>query len=129
MLKFSVNMLAYIRTLRLTKFAFPLAIIMITILATLGSGQLPPNPIRSDKLNHILAFGFLTLLALVSYPKISLFKKCAFLLGYGVFIELVQYTLPWRSCSFPDVVADILGIVLAVSVWELAKIFVLYKRK
>lgn len=114
-----IKLLEIVRSFKLTKWVFPAAIIAISILATLDSGHLPTNPIRSDKVNHILAFGVLTLILLVSYPKISLLKKLSILIGYGILLELIQLCLPWRSGDIADLVADAIGIILATGMWEI----------
>jgi len=95
--------------------------VAITIVATLKSGNLPDIALKSDKVNHVLAFGFLTLIAQISYPHLSTLKRFLCLLTYGVALELIQYFLPWRSCSMADIVADIIGIVLATAGLEIIK--------
>ena len=64
-----------------------------------------------DKLDH--AFAFLTLAGLLdfSYPNTP-FRglKWAALIGFGLFIECVQYLLPTRSFSLFDLLADAVGI-------------------
>ncbi len=122
-----MRMLEKIRESRLTKWVFPAAIITITVLATLDSGHLPETPIKSDKINHILAFGTLAFLAEVSYPQMSLFRRIAILVAYGFLLEFIQCLLPWRSCEVSDVVADVVGIVLFIGFWEILKIIKEYK--
>jgi VanZ family protein len=65
----------------------------------------------NDKLNHVLAFGALSLLIDWSFPR-SRFAaaKIAALLAYGVLIEVVQYFLPTREASSLDLLADGVGI-------------------
>jgi VanZ family protein len=78
-----------------------------------------PNPFRSpvtdnsDKFLHALAFFTLAFLADMSFPSVKLFlRKLIFLLFFGIFIELVQVYLPWRSAEMMDLVADGAGMVL-----------------
>ncbi|WP_163835275.1 VanZ family protein [Spartinivicinus ruber] len=64
-----------------------------------------------DKFKHFAAFGYLAYLLDSSFPKTRFsFAKVLTLLGYGLFIELVQSFLPNRSASGLDVLADIGGI-------------------
>ena len=67
----------------------------------------------NDKVEHVLAFGLLSLLADFSFPvgRFGLAKILP-LLGYGVLIEVVQYFLPYRECSAADVLADSIGIAI-----------------
>ena len=67
----------------------------------------------NDKVEHVLAFGLLSLLADFSFPvgRFGLAKILP-LLGYGVLIEVVQYFLPYRESSAADVLADGIGIAI-----------------
>jgi VanZ family protein len=74
-----------------------------------------PGPIvaaTNDKVQHILAFGAMSLLSDFSFPRARFgWAKFLALVGFGVLIEFIQYFLPWREASFFDVVADSVGIV------------------
>ena len=63
-----------------------------------------------DKTNHILAFIVFTILYYLTFKS---YKKI-FLYGimFGIYIEIVQYFLPYRSCDFLDIIVDILGLFL-----------------
>ena len=65
----------------------------------------------SDKLNHLAAFLVLAGLLDFSFPREEFGgAKAGVLLGYGLFIEVVQYFLPFRQFSLLDLAADALGI-------------------
>lgn len=116
---FLIKMVNHKNCQKLRKYAFLISIIVITAIATIKSGKLPDIALKSDKLNHVLAFGFLTLMVNISYPRLSTIKKLFSLLAYGIALELIQYILPWRSCSIADIVADIIGIVIATAGLEI----------
>jgi VanZ family protein len=66
-----------------------------------------------DKVNHVLAFFVLGLLADFSFPKRGLGPSKIFaLLGYGLLIEVIQYFLPYRTFSLYDLAADGVGLTL-----------------
>jgi len=68
-----------------------------------------------DKANHIFAFIVLTFLLDFAYPKSDFMRtKLIALLGYGMFIEVVQYFLPYRTFSLIDIAADGLGVLLYI---------------
>ena len=76
----------------------------------------PPNPaglFDLDKVNHVVAFFVLSLLADYSYLARSalLFKGMA-LLGFGLLIEGLQYWVGYRYFEIADLVADGGGILL-----------------
>jgi len=65
----------------------------------------------NDKLKHLLAFAVLAFLTDFSFPRSPLgFLKVLALLGFGLFIEIVQYFLPYREFSLYDLLADGIGI-------------------
>ena len=67
-----------------------------------------------DKLGHLGSFFCLSYLAHLAFkPKWYLLTIT--LACYGIFIELVQSTLPYRSASIADFVADMLGVLLFYS--------------
>jgi VanZ family protein len=69
--------------------------------------------VHSDKLSHMLFFGFLWLLARRA-GFAAAWPLALALLGYGVFIELAQALSPTgRAASLTDIAADSVGIALA----------------
>lgn len=95
----------------LSIFAFYISIIAIEYLAT-TSLEIKPIQNSWDKANHFIAFFTLYITLSFGYPKLSLVKKVALLLAFGIQIEIVQAFLPNREFSLLDVVADAVGIFL-----------------
>ena len=92
------------------RLALLVAVIAITHLATTPL-HYPVVEDINDKANHIFAFYVLALLTDFSFPKNGFGPSKAFvLLGYGLLIEVVQYFLPYRSCSLYDLTADGVGL-------------------
>lgn len=78
-----------------------------------------PNPPPAadtgwDKLNHALAFCALALAARPSFPGASAARLALALLGYGVFIELVQARIPGRSGDPLDLLGDAAGVAVGL---------------
>ena len=70
-----------------------------------------------DKANHLLAFGVLGLLGLLSWPHRAR-QVLVGLLAYGAVIELLQSLTPERQASWPDMAANLLGLLLG---WSAAR--------
>ena len=88
------------------------AIIVVAYLATTPL-HVPLVENVNDKVNHVLAFFVLGLLADFSFPERGFgASKILALLGYGLLIEVVQYFLPYRSFSLYDLAADAVGLAL-----------------
>lgn len=98
--------------------ALALSVVVIFMLATTSS----PYPIPSapsDKVNHLLAFLELTLLARLGWPRARLAPVILALASYGLAIELVQTQLEHRTFSVADMLADAAGIGLGLLLWPI----------
>ncbi|MBU2710034.1 VanZ family protein [Zooshikella harenae] len=95
----------------LARLALGICLIAISILA-FSPAVIDPLVHTSDKLKHGFAFLVLGYLVDAAWPTSSFHhQKWLFLLSYGVFIEVVQYFIPYRSASLLDLLADTSGIV------------------
>lgn len=92
------------------------SIIVVLYLAT-SSQPYPVPSSPSDKLNHLIAFLELTLLARLGWPKVGVTYLVLPLLGYGIAIELIQLALPYREFSLADMGADAIGIGIGLLPW------------
>lgn len=91
---------------------------VIYILSTTGSIQLPESFFSSDKIGHFVAYGVLSFLILVgcfkegrvTRPKIVwTILLCTI---YGVLLEIIQYTFyPDRLFETGDAIANLIGAV------------------
>lgn len=89
---------------------FCLSLIAITWLGfTSEPYPIPSAP--SDKINHLLAFMELAILARLGWPMIGHVVPLVVLAGYGYALELGQAITPWRDFSLFDLLADVTGIV------------------
>jgi VanZ family protein len=94
---------------------FWFAFAAITVLALLPGPAAPPRLFGTDKIEHALAFLVLTLLASFGWRGLPLWFLSLALLTHGLVIELIQGSpILQRTMSFADVVADGVGIALAV---------------
>lgn len=103
------------------RLALGAAVLAITWLAV--TPQPDPPGLGWDKLNHVAAFLVLAALAEAGWPgRVALPWRLAFLLGYGLLIELVQALLDYRQGSVLDFVADVAGIALWLALgWALGQ--------
>lgn len=92
-----------------------LLVLLLLVISWLAFGPRPPAGIDTgwDKANHLLAFATLALVSGLSGVRRSSAIALG-LLGYGVFIELVQSQVPGRSAEAADVLADMAGVGLGL---------------
>jgi len=98
----------YLKFFRLLYYVSILVIFILSVVPNYD--RLPDIFSLSDKLNHLAAFFVLAMLAFLSRFERAFRLDIYFLVGYAVFIEMVQFFLPARFFSFGDVVADLLGV-------------------
>ena len=73
-----------------------------------------PNPLGTS-INHTLAFFYLSILGLISFMKGRDFDKTIiFLITLSIISELSHLIIPNRSFQFLDLIANLLGTLLAI---------------
>jgi VanZ family protein len=105
------------------KILFYIGLLAVFILAVIpDTNELPEITKLSDKLNHLAAFFTLAILIDLAYSTKSFLWKFDFLILYGLFIESIQYFLPYREFSLYDLAANIAGLLFYFIVRELKKL-------
>lgn len=93
-----------------SKWLFWIALIAISILAFMP-GEDVSITTGWDKSNHALAFFTLAFFADYAWPRQDRLRLVLALVGYGIFIEVVQYFVG-RDASALDVLGDSTGILI-----------------
>lgn len=102
----------YTRIFRLGLFA---ALLLISYLSfsRIEDTALDALSLLNDKVEHAVAFFALAFLLDFAWPRQAWNRaKWLPLLGYGLFIEVVQHFIPFRLFSLWDLAADGLGLML-----------------
>ena len=105
-------------------YLFPGSLIGYFLYGDLGrQPDLIPNPLGTS-INHALAFLYLTILGLISYYNESSFTKVLiFLIGLSLLSELSHLIIPNRSFQYLDILANLLGTLMAIVIIFLYKKF------
>ena len=100
---------------------FWLSLLAITIASLAPLAMLPPQAFDLwDKAQHAIAFAWLGLVGFLAYPA-HMGRVLFGLLLYGGAIELAQAATGWRYGEWADLAADVVGIVIAATVWLLLR--------
>lgn len=103
--------LSLMMALRIMRTLFYGCMTIVFVLAMVPDySNLPQAFSISDIINHMLAFFVLSFLLDHAYPLSRLSGKLVLLLLFGMLIEVVQYFIPYRHCSFPDWLVDASGV-------------------
>ena len=93
---------------------------------------LSPDPIASisswDKANHVFAFFVLGSLGLTAWPA-RRHTTLVYLLAYGCLIEVLQTFTATRQGDWRDVVADVVGLLMARALLAAIPLSVQARRK
>ena len=93
-----------------------LAMGLVTVLALLPVEHLQlPMFDWWDKAQHALAFAVLTVGACLLWPRATV-RVVVGMIAYGAALELAQWFVGWRFAEWSDLLADAVGVVLAVGV-------------
>lgn len=77
----------------------------------------------NDKIGHALMFFVLAFLAYHTLKEKYGIKTFIALSLFGLLIEVIQYYLPWRSFSWLDWAADIVGLLFYEIIHQLKRLF------
>lgn len=99
------------------KTAFWLLLLALTIFSLMPTALLPHAVFSIwDKVQHSLGFACLTWLGVWAYPRYPARVSTALLL-HGALIEMAQGATGWRTGDWMDLLADTIGITVALLVW------------
>lgn len=96
------------------KIAGPVFYVYIATMLALSFYPIEKVAPGGDKLHHLAAFLLYVVLFYAAFEKAKPIPAALSALALGVFIEAVQYFLPFRSAEFMDVAADAGGIVIGL---------------
>jgi len=88
-------------------------------LAVLGITRVPGSPGR--RMEHLLVFALLALLACASRPRLSWATLAALLVGYAVLTETLQAFVPTRTVELLDYLENLLGLAAGGGLWRLIR--------
>jgi VanZ family protein len=104
--------------LKYAKLWLTLGWLLVAVIIFLSLYPKPPQPLefeQSDKLTHIIAYLILMLWFTNIYPqRSSQFRISIGFFVMGVCLELLQGMSEYRTFSYPDMVANGIGILLAM---------------
>jgi VanZ family protein len=100
------------RKLLLTVWVLALGLVTVLALLPVEHLQLPVFD-WWDKAQHALAFAVLTGGACLLWPRATV-RVVVGMIAYGAALELAQWAVGWRFAEWSDLLADAVGVVVAV---------------
>ena len=91
------------------------SICAVVFLSLVPRVELPVDFWNADKLYHCAAYGWLALLPVIGFAdrRTALYAALSAIL-LGMLLEVGQYFVPGRMFSVPDILANMLGVILGI---------------
>ena len=105
----------------LYKVIFFLSLILIMYFSILPASSIPNIAALSfltDKMIHALIFLYLSFIGLNSYFNISNLWLLVLIFSFGLIIEIIHFYHPYRFFEIPDLIANLIGILLALAIFN-----------
>ena len=103
-------------------YLFPGSLIGYFFYGNLGQQpNLVANPIGTS-INHLFVFTLITILALITRLRVkTFFNSFKFILFISCILEILHLIIPNRAFEFYDLIANILGVVIVISIKNFIK--------
>jgi len=72
----------------------------------------------TDKMIHALVFLYLSFIGLNCYFDISKLMLLGMIFSFGLVIEIIHFYHPYRFFEIPDLIANLIGILLALVIFN-----------
>jgi len=105
----------------LYKVIFFLSLILIMYFSILPASSIPNIAALSfltDKMIHALIFLYLSFIGLNSYFNISNLWLLVLIFSFGLVIEIIHFYHPYRFFEILDLIANLIGILLALAIFN-----------
>ncbi|MDA0775062.1 MAG: VanZ family protein [Proteobacteria bacterium] len=103
---------------RTTFFLSLLIVFYLSIVPAAAIPKIAALDVLSDKLIHALIFLFLSFVGLKCHFNISKIFLLTTIFGFGLSIEVIHYYHPYRFFEIADLIANLIGILAALVIFN-----------
>jgi VanZ family protein len=103
---------------------FYFSLLIVFFLSVVNANDIPRfNALSfiSDKFIHFLTYFYLTLLGLFSRFNVNELFVVMSIFIFGLIIELIHYFHPYRYFEYFDLLANLIGVTIALQIFRLKK--------
>ena len=111
--------------MNLSKLVFFLSLTAVFIISIVNADEIPKIYALgsiTDKIIHLLIYFYLALLGLVCGFKIRKIVLVFYVFMFGFFIEIIHFFHPNRFFEYFDLLANLIGVTIALLIYRLKKI-------
>ena len=100
---------------------FFLSLLLVMFFSAVPASSIPNIAALSfltDKMIHALIFLYLSFIGLNCYFDISKLMLLGMIFSFGLVIEIIHFYHPYRFFEIPDLIANLIGILLALVIFN-----------
>ena len=100
---------------------FFLSLLLVMYFSVVPASSIPNIAALSfltDKMIHALIFLYLSLIGLNCYFNISKLLLLGMIFSFGLVIEIIHFYHPYRFFEIPDLIANLIGILMALAIFN-----------
>ena len=100
---------------------FFLSLLLVMYFSVVPASSIPNIAALSfltDKMIHALVFLYLSFIGLNCYFDISKLLLLGMIFSFGLVIEIIHFYHPYRFFEIPDLIANLIGILLALVIFN-----------
>tara|TARA_X000001036_G_scaffold389858_1_gene387188 strand:- start:371 stop:709 length:339 start_codon:yes stop_codon:yes gene_type:complete len=100
---------------------FFLSLLLVMYFSAVPASSIPNIAALSfltDKMIHALVFLYLSFIGLNCYFDISKLLLLGMIFSFGLVIEIIHFYHPYRFFEIPDLIANLIGILLALVIFN-----------
>ena len=106
---------------KLYRINFFLSLLLVMYFSAVPASSIPNIAALSfltDKMIHALIFLYLSFIGLNCYFDISKLMLLGMIFSFGLVIEIIHFYHPYRFFEIPDLIANLIGILLALVIFN-----------
>ena len=100
---------------------FVISLLLVMYFSAVPSSSIPNIAALSfltDKMIHALIFLYLSFIGLNCYFNISKLLLLGMIFSFGLVIEIIHFYHPYRFFEIPDLIANLIGILMALAIFN-----------
>jgi VanZ family protein len=100
---------------------FFISLLLVMYFSAVPSSSIPNIAALSfltDKMVHALIFLYLSFIGLNCYFNISKLLLLGMIFSFGLVIEIIHFYHPYRFFEIPDLIANLIGILMALAIFN-----------
>ncbi|MDB2534698.1 MAG: VanZ family protein [Gammaproteobacteria bacterium] len=100
---------------------FFISLLLVMYFSAVPSSSIPNIAALSfltDKMIHALIFLYLSFIGLNCYFNISKLLLLGMIFSFGLVIEIIHFYHPYRFFEIPDLIANLIGILMALAIFN-----------